>query len=70
MSVAVGEIKLISSLGCDLVYVGSVDVGTPGTESLLSQTVQQLQSLDLSTMNIVTITVSREGVTLQENVNG
>lgn len=51
-------------------YLGSVDVATPGSDALLSQTVQQLQSLDLSTMNIVTITVSREGIMLQENVNG
>ena len=57
-------------VACDLVYLGSVDVNTPGNDSLLTQTVQQLQSLDLSTMNIVTITVSRDGVTLQENVNG
>ena len=57
-------------LACDLIYVGSVDVANSGSDSLLSQTVQQLQSLDLSAMNIVTITVSREGITLQENFNG
>lgn len=55
---------------CDLIYLGSVDVASAGSDTLLSQTVQQLQSLDLSAMNIVTITVSREGITLQENVNG
>ena len=58
------------SLACDLIYLGSVDVSSAGSDSLLTQTVQQLQSLDLSTFNIVTITVSREGITLQEANNG
>ncbi len=57
-------------LACDLIFLGSVDVATAGSDAVLAQTVQQLQSLDLSSMNVVTIAVSREGVTLQENVNG
>lgn len=55
---------------CDLIFLGSVDVATLGSDAQLTQTVQQLQTLDLSSMNVVTITVSREGITLQENVNG
>ncbi len=57
-------------VACELIYLGSVDVPTSGSDVLLAKTVQQLQGLDLSTMNIVTITVSREGVTLQEDFNG
>ena len=55
---------------CELIYLGSVDVPSAGSDVLLSKTVQQLQGLDLSTMNIVTITVSREGITLHEDLNG
>ena len=55
---------------CELVYLGSVDVPWPGSEALLAQTVQQMKSLELSTMHIVTFKASKEGITLTDNVNG
>ena len=47
-----------------------MDVPGPGNEALLAQTVQQMKSLELSTMNIVTFKASKEGITLTDNVNG
>ncbi len=55
---------------CDLVYLGSVDVSSAGSDALLAQTVQQFKSLELSSMNIVTFKASRDGITLTDNVNG
>ena len=55
---------------CELVYLGSMDVPGPGSEALLVQAVQQMKSLELSTMNIVTFKASEEGITLTHNVYG
>ena len=41
-----------------------------GSDQLLSLTIQQLKSLELSTMNIVTFKAAKEGITLTDNVNG
>ena len=62
--------SLLSLTACDLVSLGRVDVFGPGSEALLAQTVQQIKSLELSTMNIVTFKASKEGITLTDNVNG
>jgi len=46
-----------------------VEVPGPGSDSLLAQTVQQMKSLELSNMNIVTFKASKEEITLTD-VNG
>ena len=51
---------------CILHLLGIVDVATPGSDSLLAQVVEQLLSLDLSTTSVVTMAVSREGITVHE----
>ena len=61
---------LSSLTACDLVSLGSVDVPGPGSDALLAQAVQQIKSLELSTMNIVTFKASKEGIALTENING
>ena len=54
----------------DLVSLGNVDVPGPGSDALLAQAVQQMKSLELSTMKIVFFKASKEGITLTDNVNG
>ena len=41
-----------------------------GSEALLAQVVQQIKSLELSTMIIVTFKASKECIALIDNVNG
>ena len=55
---------------CDLVYLGSVEVLGPGTEEVVRETVEQLKTLGLSTMNIVTFKASTNGITLTDDING
>ena len=42
----------------------------PGSESVVRETVEQLKTLGLSTMNIVTFQASISGVTLIEHIDG
>ena len=55
---------------CELVYLGSVEVSGPGSESVVRETVEQLKTLGLSTMNIVTFKASMNGITLTDDING
>ena len=55
---------------CELVYLGSVEVSGPGSEAVVRETVEQLKTLGLSTMNIVTFKASMNGITLMDNING
>ena len=59
-----------SPAACDLVYLGSVDVPSAGSDALLAETVQQLKSLELSTTSIVTFKASKDGITLTDTING
>ena len=53
-----------------MVYLGSVEVSGPGSESVVRETVEQLKTLGLSTMNIVTFKASMNGITLTDDING
>ena len=55
---------------CELVYLGSVEVSGPGSESVVRETVEQLKTLGHSTMNIVTFKASMSGIALTEDING
>ena len=51
---------------CDLIYLGSMDVGGPGNESVLAETVQLMKGLPPN-INIVTFKASKDGITLTDN---
>ena len=55
---------------CDLVSLGNVAVPGPGSDALMAQAVQQMKSLELSTMRIVTFKASMESIIFTDNVNG
>ena len=61
---------IIACAVCELVYLGSVEVSGPGSESVVRETVEQLKTLGLSTMNIVTFKASMSGITLTDDING
>ena len=55
---------------CELVNLGSMEVSGPGSESVVRETVEQLKTLGLSTMNTVTFKASVSGITLTDDING
>ena len=64
------EMSFLSCTECELVYLGSIDVSGPGSESVVRETVEQLKTLRLSTMNIVTFKASMSGITFTDNISG
>ena len=64
------EISFLPFTVCELVYLGSVEVSGPGSESVVRETVEQLKTLGLSTMNIVTFKASMSGIMLTDDING
>lgn len=61
------SVQLISFPACNLIYLGSMDVISPGSDRLLAESVQLMKSLDPPSVNIVTFKASKEGITLTES---
>ena len=54
----------------DLIYLGMVDVSSPGSDSVITSVAEQLKSLSLTKANVVNFKASKEGLTVTDTVSG